>query len=85
MKELLKEYRKVRKIRDEILTCDNYGRIKRLILSYPHVQRVSFRSSSNDIRYAEVEYYSGYIFREYGADAFKTLGIQAYFDFLKRL
>jgi len=79
----LKSYRRVRAIRDEILTCDNLGRQKYLLKNFINVYKLSVSKSNNRIVYAEITTLDHYTYSRYGENALKYLAQMAYLIWIK--
>ena len=61
----LNEIKKMRSIRDEILTCDNAGRLRKLIVSFDNIRLYDYRSGGMRESCITVRLDNGYEFTEY--------------------
>jgi len=59
-KRKLRYYKRLRKWRDEILMCENMGRIRHLIFEHPEVQKVTTHESM--MAEIEIRLHSGFEF-----------------------
>lgn len=83
-KEKLNLIKSVRAIRDEMLTCENNGRLRKLLLDMPNIYSVSFRDYGMSYS-AEIRMDTGHEYRMNDSDCLRKLGILAYFEWIKRL
>jgi len=77
-KKRLLEIKKIRKIRDELLICDNIGRQKYLLQSLPTVFTTNVLKIDGEVRKVEIITVDSCLFEHWGSDAFKILGNIAY-------
>jgi len=80
-KSKLKYYKRVRKIRDELLKCDNEGRQRRLVMELPNTSSIHI-STGWTLR-CEVELNNGYTIYYDGHNNIINCGIDAYMYWLK--
>ena len=77
-KRKLIEIKDVRKIRDELLNCDNIGRQKYLLQSLPTVFTTNVLRIDGEVRKVEIITLDNYLFEHWGNEAFKILCNIAY-------
>ena len=64
-RSLLHEIKSIRKIRDEILKCQNSGRLRHLINSFPDIISYNYHSGGWRESYITVRLFGGYEYTEY--------------------